>query len=160
MKTERLRPPLSRHRRSNRSASLAGRPVDNTAAADLLRRGTADPMAAAAGPPCARRGESGVLPRLAVGEDTGEQPGETVTGPVGYARRPRPPMPALGTHLACAALHRCIPGSHDSAAAKASSSTTTFASRASSRLKGSMLEEPTVAHLRSITATLACRKLL
>lgn len=39
------------------------------------------------------------------------------------------------------------------------SQATTLASRASSRLNGSMLLEPTVAQRPSTTATLACRKL-
>ena len=44
-------------------------------------------------------------------------------------------------------------------AANAGSSTTTLASRASSRLKGSRLDEPIVTQWPSIAATLACRKL-
>ncbi len=46
-----------------------------------------------------------------------------------------------------------------SSRANPSSSITTLASRASSRLNGSMLEEPTVAQWQSMTATFACIKL-
>ena len=43
--------------------------------------------------------------------------------------------------------HRASAGSRAARCENASSSTTTFASRASSRLKGSMFDEPTVAHV-------------
>src|SRR5674476_964760 len=47
-----------------------------------------------------------------------------------------------------------------SSVAKPVSATTILASRASSRLNGSILDEPTVAQCWSITATLQCMKLL